>query len=314
MSKNIVRVNKTKNYTVMSNIHLRDVNLSWKAKGIHSYVLSLPDDWKIILTHLKTMATDGDKSMRSGLQELYDLHYWQKYPVYVDGIITHWVTEIYEEPFDPAQKIKNIIIRNNEETVNYVSDNINVKIIDNKLLSQKGEVGKGKQNTSVDLLSQKGEVDTIEEGMVEIETDRLLSTYNTKDLFVTNQSFNQSEKKENERVNEDINTDKEFQNILNNIEIYEFGINAPAVEQSLRLLYYADKPMLNNGILVPPNTVRDDLRRLKWGHVDLAIRDLQNASETQKIRNISSYLARCIYNSIFNSNLKLEAEINYNGY
>ena len=39
------RVEKNKGFTVMSNYHLRDKNLSLKAKGLLSYMLSLPEDW-----------------------------------------------------------------------------------------------------------------------------------------------------------------------------------------------------------------------------------------------------------------------------
>ena len=41
----VFRIEKNKNYTVMSNYHLRDRNLSYKAKGMLSFMLSLPDDW-----------------------------------------------------------------------------------------------------------------------------------------------------------------------------------------------------------------------------------------------------------------------------
>ena len=41
----VFRINKTKNYTVMSNYHLRDNNLSLKTKGMLSLMLSLPDNW-----------------------------------------------------------------------------------------------------------------------------------------------------------------------------------------------------------------------------------------------------------------------------
>ena len=42
----VIRVEKNKNYTVMSNVHLRDKALSLKAKGLLSLILSLPDDWQ----------------------------------------------------------------------------------------------------------------------------------------------------------------------------------------------------------------------------------------------------------------------------
>ena len=41
----VFRVEKTRNYTVMSNHHLRDKSLSLKAKGLLSLMLSLPEDW-----------------------------------------------------------------------------------------------------------------------------------------------------------------------------------------------------------------------------------------------------------------------------
>ena len=41
----VFRIEKTRDYTVMSNHHLRDMNLSLKAKGLLSMMLSLPEDW-----------------------------------------------------------------------------------------------------------------------------------------------------------------------------------------------------------------------------------------------------------------------------
>lgn len=75
----IVRVKKTKNYTVMSNDHLRNNNLSWKAKGILSYILSLPDDWKLYQKELKSHSTDGKTSTRSGFDELVTHGYITKH-------------------------------------------------------------------------------------------------------------------------------------------------------------------------------------------------------------------------------------------
>lgn len=65
-----IREKKEKNFTVMSNYHLRSENLSWKAKGVFSYLLSLPDDWVIYLSELKKHATDGRDSLRTAIREL----------------------------------------------------------------------------------------------------------------------------------------------------------------------------------------------------------------------------------------------------
>ena len=47
-NKNIVRVEKNKNYTIINNTSLYDERLSWKAKAIHAFMLSKPDDWTFI--------------------------------------------------------------------------------------------------------------------------------------------------------------------------------------------------------------------------------------------------------------------------
>ena len=65
-----IRVNKNKNYTVMSNYHLQDKNLSLKAKGILSLMLSLPDNWDYSIEGLTTLSKDGKDSIITALHEL----------------------------------------------------------------------------------------------------------------------------------------------------------------------------------------------------------------------------------------------------
>lgn len=66
----IIRIEKTKNYTVMANYHLRDKRLSFKAKGLMSFMLSLPDNWVYSIKGLSHFATDGKDAVRGALKEL----------------------------------------------------------------------------------------------------------------------------------------------------------------------------------------------------------------------------------------------------
>ena len=66
----VIRVQKTKNYTVMANYHLRDKRLSFKAKGLMSFMLSLPEEWDYSITGLSMFGTDKIDSVRSALKEL----------------------------------------------------------------------------------------------------------------------------------------------------------------------------------------------------------------------------------------------------
>lgn len=66
----IHRTPKDKDYTVMSNHHLRDRQLSLKAKGLMSQILSLPPDWDYSLGGLAAINPEGKNAIRSALVEL----------------------------------------------------------------------------------------------------------------------------------------------------------------------------------------------------------------------------------------------------
>jgi hypothetical protein len=66
----VFRVEKTRDYTVMSNHHLRNRELSLKAKGLLSLMLSLPDEWDYTLKGLAKLSRDGVDSVRSAVVEL----------------------------------------------------------------------------------------------------------------------------------------------------------------------------------------------------------------------------------------------------
>ena len=66
----VFRVEKTKDFTVMSNHHLRNSKLSLKAKGLMSLIFSLPEDWDYTLKGLTFICKDGEDSVATALQEL----------------------------------------------------------------------------------------------------------------------------------------------------------------------------------------------------------------------------------------------------
>lgn len=72
----VVRKEKTENFTVMCNYHFQDQNLSLKAKGLLSLMLSLPDDtWNYSLEGLAKLVRDGVDSVRTTLKELIKYGY-----------------------------------------------------------------------------------------------------------------------------------------------------------------------------------------------------------------------------------------------
>ena len=66
----VFRIEKTRDYTVMSNHHLRNTELSLKAKGLLSLMLSLPEGWDYTTKGLARICKDGVDSICAGVQEL----------------------------------------------------------------------------------------------------------------------------------------------------------------------------------------------------------------------------------------------------
>ena len=71
----VIRVNKTRDFTVMSNYHLRDDRLSLKAVGLMSWMLSLPDNWNFTTEGIVKCRKEGRDAIRGALKELEEAGY-----------------------------------------------------------------------------------------------------------------------------------------------------------------------------------------------------------------------------------------------
>lgn len=95
----VYRVNKSRNYTVMSNFHLRDKNLSLKAVGLLSKMLSFNDGWKFSTRGLSAICKEGPNAILSALKELEKYGYLVRHRQRDNkGRMGSMVFEIYEEP------------------------------------------------------------------------------------------------------------------------------------------------------------------------------------------------------------------------
>ena len=66
----VFRIERTRDYTVMSNHHLRDKALSLKSKGLLSMMLSLPEDWNYTTRGLAKICKEGVDAIGGALREL----------------------------------------------------------------------------------------------------------------------------------------------------------------------------------------------------------------------------------------------------
>ena len=101
----VFRVEKTKDFTVMSNYHLRDVELSLKAKGLLSLMLSLPEDWDYTTKGLACICKDGVDSITSALKELENHGYLTRQRIrYGNGRLGDITYTIHERPVEQEAK------------------------------------------------------------------------------------------------------------------------------------------------------------------------------------------------------------------
>lgn len=97
----VFRVNKTKNYTVMSNYHLKDKRLSLKAKGLLSTMLSLSDEWNYSIAGLVAISKEKETAITSTLKELKDNGYLvvtKKLPDQTESGRYEYEYNIFEQP------------------------------------------------------------------------------------------------------------------------------------------------------------------------------------------------------------------------
>ncbi|MGG1480466.1 hypothetical protein ABE402_05950 [Bacillus smithii] len=104
---NIIRVKKQSNYVVMNKTALHDPRLSWKAKGLHAYMLSMPDDWKFYDDELEKHAKNGKDALKSAIKELKQYGYMRRVRRQNEKGKFEWETIVYEEPYTENPSMEN---------------------------------------------------------------------------------------------------------------------------------------------------------------------------------------------------------------
>lgn len=97
----VMRVHKTKDYTVMSNTHFREREMSLKAKGLLSLMFSLPDTWDYSIAGLVAICKENETAITSTLKELKKFGYLsvtKLMPNETESGRIEYVYDIYETP------------------------------------------------------------------------------------------------------------------------------------------------------------------------------------------------------------------------
>lgn len=101
---NKVTRKKTSKYTTISNVFLRDKNLSLKAKGFLTVVMALPDDWDFSIKGICSILKEGKTAVYGVVQELKENRYCKTNPSRDEkGLILGLDYTFYEEPYEEEQ-------------------------------------------------------------------------------------------------------------------------------------------------------------------------------------------------------------------
>ena len=148
----IIRMNKSSDYTVMSNTHLKEKNMSLKAKGLLSLMLSLRDDWEYSVEGLVSICKESEVAVKSALNELKKFNYLKVTKLLPNQTETGRIEYIYDIFEKPQQDIEKQGV-----------ENLEVEILD----------------VEIQALENQGQLNTKELNTKELNTKEL----NTKDIY-----------------------------------------------------------------------------------------------------------------------------------
>ena len=171
------RVNKTSDYTVISNYHLREKGMSLKAKGLLTLMLSLPENWDYSILGLASICAENETAIKTGLNELKKFGYLRISKIFPNkkrgNKKIEYVYEIFEKPLKEDKKQKEQ--KTEEQT-------LESQVVENLPLESQAVENQGQLNTkelNTNKLNTK-EVSTKEYIHVKNEFSRLCEEIKTK--------------------------------------------------------------------------------------------------------------------------------------
>lgn len=270
----VFRVERTRDYTVMSNYHLRDKSLSLKAKGLLSQMLSLPEDWDYTLAGLSFINRESKDAIRSAINELEKAGYIiRRQTTDASGKFAGNEYIIHEapEPIPPSLE----------------------KPLSENPTTEKPSTGKPSSENptqlNIDIQNTK-----------KINTDRVST--DSIPFFSEKTAANLPEPKRREMTNTD-----DFENyrelILENIEFeslcqqfpYDIEALQEIVELMLEVVCAKRKYTRVAGSDFPHEVVKSRLLKLDSEHIQFVLGCMKE--NTTKVRNIKQYLLTALFNA-----------------
>lgn len=265
----VCRVEKNKNYTTMSNFHLRDKNLSNKSRGLLSTMLSLPENWDYTTRGLAAICKDGVDGITAQLKELEQRGYLVRHRIRdSNGRITDMEYVIYEEP-QPASP-------DTEKPDMVIPD------MDEPCLGTPAQRNIDKRITK--------ESNTELSSIYSIPSDEFRPSV----LAALDTKRKEAEYKDIERYRYLIMENIEYEILLEN-NPYDREMLEEILELLVDTVCATKKYIRVAGSDYPAEVVRSRLLKLNAHHIEFVISCFKE--NTTKVRNVKQYLLTSLYNA-----------------
>ena len=282
----VFRVEKTKDYTVMSNYHLKDKTITLKAKGLLSQMLSLPESWNYTLEGLAQLNKEKIDAIRAAVKELETAGYIERSRERDSkGRLGDTIYTIFEQPKPPT--LENPTLEN-PTLENPTLDN---PILDNPTL------GKPTQGNPMQLNTNR------------LNTN-LSSTESINPSLPPLRGSNRSEAMSIQRmdtyrdiIRDNIGYDRLMDDTRYNDTLPEI------VELITDTICGSRKSIRIAGADYPIEAVRSRLLQLNQEHIEFVLDAMQR--NTSQIKNMKAYLLTALYNAPLTITSSYQSQANY---
>ena len=282
----VFRVEKTKDYTVMAKHHLRNTELSLKAKGLLSLMLSLPEEWDYTTKGLSRICKDGVDSICAGVRELEEQGYVVRERIRnPNGQLGAIEYTILEQPQEPK--------REKPERENPVQAN---PVLDDPVLGKPEQENPAQLNT---YRTNKDESNTLSANPYPIKS------------YPINPIADQMGLDGMDVYREVIKGNIEYDTMKDNFP-YDHERLDEIVELMAETLASKKATFCITGDTYPASTVKFKLLRINSLHIQYVFECLDK--NTTEVRNIKKYLLATLFNAPSTMGSYYKAQVNHDMY
>ena len=308
----VMKVGEIKDYTIVDNSCLRDVNLDIAERGLLITTLSLPDNWDFSGRGLSSILPCGKTKIYSALKRLETAGYLMRKRIYKDGRVADWEYYICGKA----------IFLDNETEVQQETEETNIAVqarpVDDIKTCDADVTGTSAPTSSLVLENQ--EID--EEKQEKPDDNKIKTNKISKNKIYKNQSINHTAYEVDRPIDVSAEDYEKYKALIKqNINYDSFAYSSSdtdlqeideIVELMTETVAINNKPVKINGTLIPAEIVKSRFLKIDHGDIDYLLFALSR--NTTKVKNIRAYLIAAIYNAKTTQSNYYGAEVRHDLY